>query len=252
MNEAVERLGKFFEEYPRMALAFSGGVDSAYLLHAAVKAGCDVRPYYLHTQFQSAVELADVRRLAADLGVELCVIENDILANEAVRKNPADRCYFCKRALFAEILDAARRDGYALVVDGTNASDDVSDRPGMRALRELKVRSPLREAGLSKPEIRARSREAGLFTWDKPANACLATRIPTGVAIEAQALHKVERAEDALRAMGFSDLRVRVFAGAARLQLPEGQMAAALQRRGEILSALCADFEAVLLDLKAR
>ena len=122
----------------------------------------------------------------------------------------------------------------------------------MRALRELEVRSPLRESGLTKPEIRALSREAGLFTWDKPAYACLATRIPSGTPIDSETLERVDRAETALRAMGFSDLRVRVYANAARIQLPEAQLARAIEQREAILNALKGDFPAVLLDLKAR
>ena len=138
------------------------------------------------------------------------------------------------------------------MIDGTNASDDAFDRPGMKALCELEVRSPLREAGLTKSEIRALSRENGLFTWDKPAYACLATRIPSGTAIDAETLEKVDRAETALRAMGFSDLRVRVYAGAARIQLPEAQMARAIEHRDAILNALKDEFPAVMLDLKSR
>ena len=180
------------------------------------------------------------------------VVEADILSVDEVRANPANRCYFCKRALFSRILSAAAADGFSLIADGTNASDDASDRPGMRALREMEVRSPLREAGLTKAEIRECSRRAGLFTWDKPAYACLATRIPAGTPLSAQVLARVKRAEDALRSMGFSDLRVRVHADAARIQLPPGQLTEAVARRGEILAALSDDFSPILLDLKAR
>jgi uncharacterized protein len=252
MQNKADRLNRFFAENRRLALAFSGGVDSAYLLYAAVRAGCDVRPYYVKTAFQPEFEFADAKRLANELGVEMHVIEKDILSKESVRSNPSNRCYFCKRALFTEIIAAAQRDGYSLLVDGTNASDDADDRPGMRALRELEVRSPLREAGLTKDEIRALSREAGLFTWDKPAYACLATRIPTGTEIDKDTLARIERSEDALRAMGFSDLRVRVMSASAKLQLPEAQFALAVQKRSEILNALAGDFDAVLLDMKAR
>ena len=252
MSTGAEKLNQFFTENRRLALAFSGGVDSAYLLCAAVRAGCDVRPYYVKTAFQPEFEFADAKRLANELGVEMHVIEKDILSEESVRSNPSNRCYFCKRALFTEIIAAAQRDGYSLLVDGTNASDDADDRPGMRALRELEVRSPLREAGLTKDEIRMLSKEAGLFTWNKPAYACLATRIPTGTEIDKDTLDRIERSEDALRAMGFSDLRVRVMGVSAKLQLHEAQFALAVQKRSEILNALAGDFDAVLLDMKAR
>lgn len=247
-------LRAFFEENPRAALAFSGGVDSAFLLWAATACGADVRAYYVNSAFQPAFELADARRLAEELSADMSVIPLDMLQNEAVTANPPDRCYPCKQAIFSAILKAAAADGYSLVIDGTNASDDAGDRPGMRALRELSVRSPLREAGLAKDEIRALSREAGLFTWDKPAYACLATRIPTGRAIDGATLAKIEAAEEALMAMGFTDFRVRVqtFGNAAKLQLPAGQFAEAISRREEIVAALEPHFSDVLLDLRPR
>ena len=112
--------------------------------------------------------------------VPVTVIEVDILAVPEAEKNGPKRCYYCKRALFSSLWEAARRDGYPVLLDGTNASDDAGDRPGKQALRELQVRSPLRECGITKDEVRRLSREAGIFTWDKPAYACLATRIPDG------------------------------------------------------------------------
>lgn len=245
-------LKEFFRSCPRAALAFSGGTDSAYLLYAAREYGCDVRAYYVHTAFQPAFELADARRLASELGVPMTVLEVDILACPQVAANPPDRCYHCKRALFSRLWRSARADGYEVLLDGTNASDDAGDRPGMRALGELAVRSPLRECGITKAEVRRRSKDLGLFTWNKPAYACLATRVPTGESITPQVLEKVENAEDALFALGFSDLRVRVFHGAARLQLPAAQLARAAQEREAIRQALSPWFAAVLLDLDPR
>ena len=171
-------LQDFFHEHPKAALGFSGGVDSSYLLWAARQCGADVRPYYIKTSFQPEFEFEDAKRLCREIGAELTVLELDALSDPAVAANPADRCYHCKRNLFGTLAARALADGYTLLLDGTNASDDAGDRPGMRALRELSVRSPLRECGLTKAFIRARSREAGLFTWDKPAYACLATRVP--------------------------------------------------------------------------
>jgi uncharacterized protein len=247
-----ENLAAFFKENPRLALAFSGGVDSAYLLYAAIKCGCDVRAYYIHSQFQPAFEREDARRLAEQLGAEMTIIQLDALADPMVAKNPDDRCYHCKRNLFGTLTARAQADGYALLIDGTNASDDADDRPGMRALQELSVRSPLRECGIPKSKVREYSQEAGLFTWDKPAYACLATRIPTGQAITADALAAVERAESTLFQMGFTDFRARMLGKAARLQFPKDQIAQAFARRAEIAGALKDDFEAVLLDFKER
>lgn len=245
-------LEQFFQENPRCALGFSGGVDSAYLLYAGVRAGADIRPYFIKTAFQPAFELADARKLAAGLGAEVTVLELDALADPRVAANPADRCYFCKQNLFRTLKERAIADGYPVLLDGTNASDEAGDRPGMRALAELSVRSPLRECGLTKAEIRARSREAGLFTWDKPAYACLATRVPAGEAITAETLARVEGAEDALFRLGYTDFRVRVFHSAARLQLPRGQMERAVREAETIQAALKPYFTPILLDLEGR
>lgn len=242
----------FFKENPKAALGFSGGVDSSYLLYAGVQAGADIHPYYIKTAFQPQFELDDVERLCAQLGVPLTVLELDVLKNEAVTANPPDRCYYCKTALFGALSTRALADGYTLLLDGTNASDDAGDRPGMRALKELHVCSPLRECGLTKAEIRRLSREAGLFTWDKPAYACLATRIPSGDAITAEKLLATERAEAFLFSLGLTDFRVRNYHGAARLQFPEAQLNAVLAHRAEILQELKKDYPAVLLDLEVR
>ena len=245
-------LDGFFHRHPQAALAFSGGADSSYLLYAALQRGADVRPYFVKSPFQPAFELEDARRLAEQLEVELTVLPVDILAVPEVAANPPERCYHCKRAIFSAIASAAAGDGYSLLLDGTNASDAEGDRPGMRALRELEVRSPLRECGLTKEEIRRLSREAGLFTWDKPAYACLATRVPAGEPITAEALARTEWAEGFLSSLGFTDFRVRLLGGCARVQVAAGQLPLALERRGEIISELKRHYGGVLLDLEAR
>ena len=245
-------LEEFFTQHPRTAVAFSGGTDSALVLWAAGRYGRDVRAYYVHTVFQPAFELADAKRLAEELEVPLTVVEADVLAVPEAAANGPRRCYYCKKALFTTLWQRARADGYTVLLDGTNASDDAGDRPGMQALRELEVRSPLRECGITKAEVRRMSKEAGLFTWDKPAYACLATRVPTRTAITKEALEKVERGENALFRLGFSDFRVRLLGDAARIQVPADQMERALALRGEINQALEADFSAILLDLAGR
>ena len=247
-----EALRAFFREHPRLALAFSGGVDSGYLLYAAIACGCNVRAYYARSAFQPAFERADAERLARELGAEMREVPLDVLSVEAVRANPANRCYFCKQAIFAALIDAARADGFDAIMDGTNASDDAGDRPGMRALTELNVLSPLRVCGVTKAQVREYSRRAGLFTWNKPAYACLATRVPAGTPITAGRLARVEGAEAALFEMGYTDFRVRLFGDAARLQLPAGQMARAIGERQAIREALAPWFGIVLLDLKER
>ena len=247
-----ERLRAFFEANPQPALAFSGGCDSAYLLYAAAACGADVTAYYVRSQFQPAFELADAGSFAAMLGVKLRVLDVDVLADESIRRNAADRCYHCKRRIFEAILAAVEADGHTLLMDGTNASDDASDRPGMRALRELRVASPLRDCGIDKAQVRALSRQAGIFTWNKPAYACLATRIPTGEAIEAEVLRKIERAEAQLAELGFSGMRVRITPKGTRLELRESQMMRAIEKRRQLVEALEADFPEITLDLRPR
>lgn len=245
-------LSDFFAENPKAALAFSGGVDSAYLLYAAKAAGADVRAYYVKSVFQPQFELEDAKRLAAQLKADMRILEADVLVSETVADNPGDRCYHCKKLIFHTIAEAAGEDGYPLLLDGTNASDEEGDRPGMRALRELSVRSPLRECGLTKEEIRSLSKKAGLFTWNKPAYACLATRIPTGEPITEEKLAAVEAAEDYLFSLGFTDFRVRRFGEAARLQFPAEQFEKVLEKREEIVRELKRYYKAVLLDMEAR
>lgn len=245
-------LEEFFRSVPKAALAFSGGTDSAFLMWAAKHYGCDLKAYYVNTAFQPEFELEDARRLSEELSVPMKIVEKDILAVPEAAENGPRRCYYCKQAIFTALWEAARADGYTVLLDGTNASDDAADRPGMQALRELSVRSPLRECGITKPEIRRLSQEAGLFTWEKPAYACLATRIPAGTRIVDEDLKRVESAENMLAGLGFRDFRVRMYHGGARLQVTEEQLALALEKRLEIVSGLRELFPAVMLDMELR
>ena len=245
-------LKQFFKIYPEVAIAFSGGVDSAYLLYAAKRYGKRVKAYYVKTAFQPRFELEDAFRLAEELGADMQVLEVDILCDATVTANPADRCYHCKKVLFSHILKAAKADGFSVLLDGTNASDEASDRPGMRAIAELSVRSPLRECGLTKAEIRRLSKEAGLFTHDKPAYACLATRIPTGECINEEKLLRTEQAEGYLSRMGLRDFRVRSQGNSAKIQVTETDLALLMQHREDILSELKKHYTSVMLDLEVR
>ena len=245
-------LERFFAENPRAAVAFSGGADSAYLLYAAVKAGANVKAYYVKTAFQPQFELEDAKKLAGELGTPMQVLPLDILCDQAVTANPPDRCYHCKKRIFSAIRAAAAQDGFSVLLDGTNASDDAGDRPGIRALEELSVRSPLREAGLTKAEIRRLSKEAGLFTHDKPAYACLATRIPTGETITAEKLRRTEWAETYLAGLGLRDFRVRAMGNTAKLQVRASDLNLVVTHREQIAAELGKAYESVLLDLEVR
>ena len=252
-NNRMMTIETFFREHPKTAIAFSGGVDSAYLLYEAVRNGADVHAYYVNAQFQPAFELRDARKLAAQVGAKMTVIEKDVLAVPEVRANPEDRCYYCKQSIFGTILAKAGEDGYTEILDGTNASDDASDRPGMRALAEMRVLSPLRICGLTKEEIRRRSKEAGLFTWDKPAYACLATRIPTGTEITKEALWRTEQAENYLFEQGYTDFRVRTTKeDSALVQVPSAQTARIKEEWQQIEQKLLTWYPEVLLDPNPR
>lgn len=245
-------LNAFFSIHPKAALAFSGGVDSSYLLYAGLTCGADIRPFYVKTQFQPRFEFEDAMRLCRELGVEPRVLELDALACPGAAANGPDRCYHCKINIMSTILTAAREDGYPVLLDGTNASDEAGDRPGMRALEELEILSPLRLCGLTKPQIRQLSRQEGLFTWSKPAYACLATRVQTGEPITAARLQAIEDSEDYLFSLGYSDFRVRTRGNGALLQFPADQLPRALADRERIARRLNAYFDPIQIDPKGR
>ena len=242
----------FFRIHPKAALAFSGGTDSAYLLYAASKNGADIQPYFIKSPFQPQFELDDAQRLCALCGINLKIIEADTLSDARIAENTEQRCYNCKKLLFSLLKQRAAEDGCTLVIDGTNASDRVSDRPGMKALEELGIRSPLRECGITKADVRIFSKKAHLFTWNKCSYACLATRIPCGTPIREEKLRLIEKSEKALARLGFTDFRIRLDGNAARIQVPARQMKKVVQKRETIRSLLADDFSSVVLDLKER
>lgn len=196
----AESLEDFFARTSEVAVAFSGGVDSAYLLAYAHRAGCRVKAYFVSTVFQPTFELEDAREVVDLLGVQFEIIEADILKQSAICANPPNRCYVCKRFIFQALRKAASRDGFDVLVDGTNASDNPARRPGFKALDEEGVISPLRRAALTKEAIRKASRVFGLPTADKPRFACLAVHVPQGVAITPETL------QDAARACGVTSI----------------------------------------------
>ena len=245
-------LNEFFTEHNKIALAFSGGADSSYLLYAAVSCGADVQPYYVKSQFQPEFEHEDALKLAHGLGLTLREISLDVLQFDEVTANPANRCYYCKKRIMGAVRAAAKADGYDTMLDGTNASDDGGDRPGMRVLTEEGILSPLRLCGITKAELRRLSHEAGLFTWDKPAYACLATRVPTGERITAEKLRAVEESESCLFALGFTDFRVRLRGGAALLQFTARQHERAENELDAIKAELSKYFDTVMLDPQPR
>ncbi len=245
-------LKDFFEKYNKAVLGFSGGVDSSFLLYAGKKYGADIKGIFVKGQFQPEFELEDARKVAQYIGTGFTVLETDVLQDANVVANSKDRCYYCKNHIFGEIAKFAKAEGYEYILDGTNASDDLEDRAGTRALREMKVLSPLRMCGLTKLQVRELSKEAGLFTWEKPSYACLATRIPAYEIITEEKLNKIQRSEGTLNEMGFRDFRIRLYGNAARIQVIESQMKGIIEKRKEIQKALNSDFDAIMLDLVER
>jgi len=231
MEQAAERHRKLARLKATLAgmesvvVAYSGGVNSTFL----VKVAHDVlRDGVLAVTARSAtypsVEMDAARQAARDLGVRHITIETDELADPKFVRNAPDRCYWCRRELFARLMSLAREHGMAHVVDGSNADDTGDFRPGMRAAWELGVRSVLSEAGLTKQDIRALSAEFGLRTWDKPSAACLASRLPYGTAVTRERLGRVHAAEMFLRSRGLGQVRVRYHGSIARIEVPQGDL----------------------------
>ncbi len=244
-------LRSFFKIYNKVALAFSGGTDSSYLLYAALKCGADVKAYFLKSPFQPLFELQDAIEFASQLTADLTIVEYDILSCREIAENGPERCYHCKKRMFQTILKHAHKDGYRNLIDGSNASDNPSERPGMKALSELLVLSPLKECGITKEGIRRLSKQAGLLNWDKPAYSCLATRIRQAETLSEEKLERIERAENCLRSLGFRDFRIRSCGNNAKIQVIPAQFPLLISFEETIYRQLGEYFDELTLDLEA-
>ena len=245
-------LVEYLTSLGNIAIALSGGVDSSYLAYAVKQSGVPCKAYTVKSQFVPQFELDDAKKIAECIGIPLEIIDIDVLDYDDVTSNPSNRCYYCKHHVFTTISEHAKRDGFNILCDGTNASDEVEDRPGMRAIAELSVKSPLRECGLTKSMIRDLAHKADLFTWDKPSYACLATRFQAGQPITGLDLEHIEKAEGYLFSLGLSDFRVRLVRNTAKIQVPENQIAIVIKNRIVILSYFKSMFDDVVLDLEVR
>lgn len=230
------------KEYHRLLVAYSGGIDSAFLLKSAHEVlGDHVLAVTADSPAVPRSELQQARNLAREIGARHRIIQTKELANENYRRNPSNRCYFCKCELYSQLVEIADRQRIQFIANGTNIDDLGDYRPGLQAADEFRVVSPLRDAGLTKQDIRMLAKQLDLPIWDKPASPCLASRIPYGRAVSQQKLAMVEQAEAFLKSYGIRELRVRHFDDTARIEINREDFET-VQRN---LTAITENFQAI-------
>ncbi|GAW91020.1 ATP-dependent sacrificial sulfur transferase LarE [Calderihabitans maritimus] len=248
----LEKLKNILSEMGGVVIAFSGGVDSTFLTKVAHEVlGDKALAVTATSETYPQHELEEAKRLAGSLGVRHLIIRSEELEVPGFADNPPDRCYHCKKELFSKLKQVAEEQGLAYIIDGSNADDIHDYRPGMKAIRELGVRSPLREAGLTKEEIRELSRAMNLPTWNKPSFACLSSRFPYGDKITREKLRMVGEAENYLRQLGLEQLRVRHHGQIARIEVKPDAFPLILKEAPNIVSKLKGlGYNYVTLDLE--
>jgi uncharacterized protein len=250
--EKKQRLDRQLRSLGSALVAYSGGVDSAFLAHAAYTAlGARMKAVIADSQSLTRAHLKDAVAFADEMGMPLQIVATDELANDAYARNGADRCFHCKDELFTVLEQERQRSGFASVLYGLNADDTRDFRPGQSAARQHGVLAPMAEAGLTKEDVRALAQMAGLRVWDKPASACLASRVEYGRRVTPEVLAQIEQAEAALSGLGLRRFRVRHHGAVARVEIAEEELELALNRRSlKSISAAVrqAGFQYVALD----
>lgn len=256
MNEKTEKFRENLNKLVKggLCVAFSGGVDSTVLLQFAKEAadagGEPLWAVLFSTRLHPPADRVEAEKLAQEIGAPLAIIEVDELSNPEIMQNPIDRCYHCKKLLFSMLKEFAAKSGAAHIADGTNYDDLSQYRPGLKALKELGIASPLAECGLTKLEIRALAEEKGLAVKDKPSSPCLATRLPYNTLITTGALDKIEAGEQLLKDCGFLENRLRVHGDTARIEIPKAQFADFLEQGAIAMKLKALGFHYVTLDLE--
>jgi len=250
LSDELYNLKAFFKENSKVALGFTGGVNSTYLLYVGKKCGANIRAYYVKTAFQPWYELDNAIQLTNRFDVELKILEYDIFQNQSIINNNIDRCYLCKKKILSLIKKQAIKDGFTTLIEGSDASDKMEGCSKFISNLKISLNSPLKELGITKTKVRMLSKKADCLAWDKPAYSCLVAQIPVGTPITKEILQRIEHAERELLIIGFTDFQIEIMGNSVKLKVPCSQMEVAVEKRRRILECLKPDFDTVLLDLK--